>query len=130
MTTILSKQLLINCLLEDKGCFDLRDEVKGYLFIDEVHRTSIQRKNRLIQGIKCFIHRWQDPEDLGHWATTYLYQINVQCISCLECGGYSFINNPELYINIARRALCNCAGFDQYYQENISIIVQPLEIYT
>jgi len=126
MTTI-GKQLLINCLLEDRGCFDLRHEVKSYLFMDEVQKTSLQRKNNLIKGIKCFINRWQDE---GHWATTYLYQINVQCISCLECGGYSFIGNPYMYVHVAPRALCNCAGFDQYYQENISSIIQPLTIYT
>jgi hypothetical protein len=104
------KELLINKMLSNKRCIDLRDEIKSYIFIDNVYKKALYRKYRLIKGMNVFLNYWKDPDDDSSWAIIYLYQKCLQSNSCLSCGNYLFVDNYYLY---SKRAMCNCHGFEQ-----------------
>lgn len=126
MNTITVKQLLINKLLTSS---DLQEEVKSYIFLDITYVNTRNIKNKLILGLNLKLDYWQSPLGEEHWALCYGFEVQFQCESCLDCGGYTFIGNQIVYTNIAPRALCCCPGFQEYYQNNISVINAPLNIY-
>ena len=113
------KQLLINKLLNNKNCFDLQDDIKGYLFGDSIYSEAHITKKSLILNFNQVLVRSPDDGD-GYWRLSYGYEnIRLAAEQCLTCGEFKFIQEPR-FINVAPRALCNCPGFREYYLQHLN----------
>jgi hypothetical protein len=123
----LEKQLLINKLLDNRRCFDLRNDIKNYLFVDHIYLDSRNKKNKLIKNFNLFSIR-SECEFSGNWVLRYGYEIYFDCINCILCGGFKYIT-PRLHIKVASRALCSCPGFQEEYSHEIYMLNQPLQIF-
>ena len=123
----LEKQLLINKLLDNRRCFDLRNDIKNYLFVDHIYLDSRNKKNKLINNFNLFSIR-SDCEFSGNWVLRYSYDVYFDCINCILCGGFKYIT-PRLHIQIAQRALCSCPGFQEEFSHEIYMLNQPLQIF-
>jgi len=124
MTTTITKQLMINSF---RIPLELCEEIKGYLFVDFVYADSRNKKNKLISGLNRCLEYHPEENDNGHWSIRYGYELQLQCTTCKTCGGYEMVGNPHVYANTSRNALCSCAGFEEYYQENIAAFNAHLE---
>ena len=111
--------------MNNKHCFDLRDEIKDYLFIDSIYKNARLKKDKLIRSINMFVSHYQETLDnmSEYWAITYLYQITIGGTICCMCGDYLALDHDVMYSNVSRNALCHCNN--QYYQN----ILLPLNIY-
>lgn len=109
MQTYIEKQCIIHKLLDNKRCFDLRNDIKKYLFVDTVYAESRRRKNELIADFKEGIIKYEndgnDYENSSHWAIQHQYSISVQlqALHCNACGEYRFTGSQLSY-----RATCLC----------------------
>ena len=134
--SFVEKQVTINKLLDNKRCFDLRDEIKNYIFGDVVYTLSRKKKDNLIKSLKNNLEYSYDTingslspsRQSGQWALGYGYEVQFQAIQCVACGGFEFVNPPVLG-NVAHRALCSCDGFADYYNEQAAMFNEPLQIY-
>ena len=118
----LKKQLLINKLLNNKKCFELQDNIKGYLFVDSIYSEAHITKKSLILNFKQVLTRLPDDGD-GYWRLSYGYEnIQLAAEQCLTCGGFKFTEEPK---NVAPRALCNCPGFREYYLQYLNDTFNP-----
>ena len=114
------KQLLINKLLNNKKCFDLQDDIKGYLFVDSIYSEAHITKKSLILNLKQTLVYLNDEDDDGYWKLSYGYEnIRLAAEQCKKCGGFKFIAGPE-FRNVAPRALCCCPGFREYYLQHLN----------
>lgn len=114
------KQLLINKLLNNKKCFDLQDDIKGYLFMDSIYSEAHITKKSLILNLKQSLVYLKDEDDDGYWRLSYGYEnIRLAAEQCITCGGFKFIQEPQ-FINVASRALCSCPGFRDYYLQHLN----------
>ena len=113
------KQLLIDKLLNNKNCFDLHDDIKEYLFVDSIYSEADITKKSLILNFNQVLVRLPDDED-GYWRLRYGYEnIQLAAEQCLRCGGFKFIQEPQI-MSVAPRALCCCRGFREYYLEYLN----------
>lgn len=126
MEIIIEKGILINKLLWNKNCEYLNEELKSYLFIDYVQARARFLKKRLITHMKIGLRYTIEG---NHWCLSFMYNVQLQCCSCLDCGGYEMIGRSDVYVNAAPRCFCSCPGFQEIYQQNINILNAPLEIY-
>ena len=125
---IVEKQLLVKSLLDERRCTDLRNDIYEYLFLDHIQVSARKNKKNLIEGMNRYLERIEDYDNDPHWAISYRYDVQLQAIQCLQCGGFEFIGGI-VFVNVAHRALCSCPGFREYYEEQLAIINQPLEMF-
>lgn len=125
--SLVEKKLIVNKLLEIKNCEYLNDELKSYLFLDKIQsRTRVQKK-KLIEYLQFGLR--YSIED-NHWCLSVAYDVQLQCCTCVDCGGYEMIGSFDVYRNAAAKCLCSCPGYQEIYQENINVIDDaPLAIY-
>ena len=125
--SIIQKQLLIQSLFDSKNCRDLQNDICEYLFIDNIQVSARKNKKKLIEGLNTYLERISDNTD-PHWYIGYGFELQFQCIQCLECGGFK-LSGVLNFDKIASRALCSCPGFHEYYEQYIIHLNQPLQIF-
>lgn len=131
MSTInpfIEKQLIIGEILNKKGCYDLRHDIKNYLFIDTITAESHRRKRLLIDGLNYYLDRLDNQNNESHWYISYGFEVQFQAVQCSTCGGFQFVNG-DILPHVAHRALCSCDGYAEYYQQQIAYLNQPLQIF-
>ena len=126
--TCFKKLLIINNLLNKRKCFDIHDEIKSYLFIDQIYSDARTHKKNFILNFDQYFMRLEDNEENGYWSIRYGIDINFECKQCILCGGFEFISGP-VFENVAPRALCSCPGFMEYYLQEIANLNELLFIF-
>lgn len=127
MNSVIEKQLLINSLPIPAV---LQDLVKEHIFIDSITVRTRKNKGYVLSCVKRFDYKCEEYDDFGgHVSISYRYEFQFQSNFCLECGGYALIGDFINYMNVSRKALCSCPGFQEIYDANVGFMDAPLQIY-
>jgi hypothetical protein len=124
--SIIQKQLIIKELFDNKKCIDLRNDIYEYLFLDNIQFTARENKKILVEKLNKYLEKFGNNNEDPHWGLRYGYEIHLQAIQCLQCGGYEYIGG-YLFGKVSHSVLCNCPGFNEYYEQHISYLNRPLE---
>lgn len=133
--SIINKQLIIKKFTDNKRCSDLQNEIYEYLFLDKIQVKARKNKRILIECMNRYLDRIEEEGECM-WGIRYCFEQQLQATQCLKCGGYIFIGST-LFYNVARRALCCCSGYNEFYERQIALFQyyernianQPLQIF-